>query len=563
VQVRIAHRAQEGKTFSRLFRTLTWSNTIDQAIHAVLQNKGARPAGVDGKTRRDYATWEERRSLRQTLTRELRSDAYRPLPVRRVWIPKPNKPGEQRPLGIPALRDRVVQEAVRSLLEPLYEQKFHRHSYGFRPYRTAHHAIQRVRAVIKSGYQWVIEGDIKGFFDNVDHSVLLEILRRDIHDARLLRLIRNMLKAGIMDSNRFAESDVGTPQGGILSPLLANVYLNELDHFVHQKYEAIHRDRRRKQPYGCFLVRYADDFVILVRGSREDAETLKQEVADFLRQVLHLELALDKTLITHIDEGFDFLGFHVRRYHKGNGRWALLATPSRKAQAKFLAKADYLTRCVTATEGWYWILDLNELIAGWAEYFRHVSSKRTFSKLDHRLHWMLFRKMRKRWRDQVGRGFWKWLQPQIIRYRFDSLHPHYRRYQSYNFGCWIGGVGVGEALIVDQLSFYPIEYAMYHSQANPYTYDGRAKLDRDRKLNKLLQAVNKVEYPPEAPRNASAQILALRKALRGRSGVCCRCKTPLTKRDVQLAAKTLLASRPTSLRSAPRILCYACRSLTD
>lgn len=532
--------------------------TIDQAIHAVLQNKGARTPGVDGKTRSDYNSWEKRRSLRQTLSRELRSGNYKSSPVRRVWIPKPNKPNEKRPLGIPNLAERAVQEAVRSVLEPLYEQKFHRHSYGFRPYRSTHHAIQRTRAVIKKGFDWVIEGDIKGFFDNVDHGILLDILRRDIHDARLLRLVQTMLTAGFMDGDRFVESDVGTPQGGILSPLLATVYLFELDRFIHQKYEVLPAHRRKKQPYGCFIVRYADDFVILVRGTQEQAENLRQEVAEFLRHTLRLELSLEKTLVTHVDRGFDFLGFNIRRYHRG-GRWAVLATPSKKAQTKFLAKVDHLTRHVPVSEGWFWILELNEFLAGWAEYYRRFSSKSVFHYLDHRLWWLIARKMRKRYRTQVRRGgFGKWLRRQLVPYRFDALHPHYHHYRSKNFGTWTNAIQ-GGALIVDQLSYYPIEYAAYHSQVDPYSAEGRKRLEADRKLRGLLTAARKLETIDLDPRDLATKAQALVTAIHNSQGLCAQCQTPLTKADVRLTARTVLAARTTSLCGYTRVLCKTCR----
>lgn len=558
-QVRIANRARESKPFSRLFRTLTWSVTIDQAIESVLQNKGARTPGVDGKTRSHYATWEDRRTLRQTLIQELRSGTYQPLPVRRIWIPKPHKPKEKRPLGIPPLRDRAVQEAVRSMLEPIYEQKFHHHSYGFRPYRSTHHAIQRIRAVIQNGFDWAIEGDIKGFFDNVDHETLMNILRRDTHDPRLLRLIRSMLKAGIMEGERFVESEIGTPQGGTLSPLLANIYLNELDSYIHQKYEGLGLYPRRKRPYACFTVRYADDFVILVKGTREQAEGLRQEVAEFLRESLRLELSLEKTLLTHVDQGFDFLGFHVRRYHR-QGRSPVLATPSKKAQTKFLKKVGLLTRCVAATESWFWILQLNEYLAGWAEYYRRFSSKRAFCRLDHLLWWIIARKMRRRYWSQVrsSGGFGKWLKKRLIPYRHDAMHLHYRHYRSKNFGAWIGPVQDG-ALIVDQLRFYPIEYAPFHSQVNPYTAEGRKKLERDKKLNGLVQATRKIETTHLEPKDLSTKIRNLTAALRESSGFCGECQTPLSKADVQEMAKRLLNSRATSLHRYTHLLCKTCQ----
>lgn len=176
-------------------------------------------------------------------------------PVRRIYIPKPHKPNEKRPLGIPTLVDRVAQDVVRCILEPIYESKQHPHSYGFRPFRCTHHAIERVRFLIgRHHYHWAVEIDIKGFFDNVDHETLIQILSKDIQDKKLLRVILNMLESGMIYEGQFQETNLGTPQGGIVSPLLGNVYLTELDQFVSNLYENLTPSNRKKAEIPCFVI---------------------------------------------------------------------------------------------------------------------------------------------------------------------------------------------------------------------------------------------------------------------------------------------------------------------
>ncbi|QSO52864.1 hypothetical protein JZ785_02740 [Alicyclobacillus curvatus] len=208
----------EQRPFSRLHYLLRWNVWIDQSIENVLSNAGAHTSGVDNMTKKDYTTQEARQQLRKEVKHVLRS--YMSSPVRRVFIRKLNKPTEKRPLGIPTIVDRVAQDVVRSILEPIYEGKQHPHSYGFRPFRGTHHAIERVRFLIgRHRYEWIVELDIKGFFDNVDHEILLSLLRRTIHDRRLTRVIRNMLKAGLIYEGEFEETELGTPQGGLCKAL--------------------------------------------------------------------------------------------------------------------------------------------------------------------------------------------------------------------------------------------------------------------------------------------------------------------------------------------------------
>jgi len=526
-----------------------------KSIEHVLQNKGARTPGVDGKTKDDFKSAQARLCWQRAIIRSLRSDTFQPQPTRRVYIDKPGKPGQKRPLGIPPLDDRVVQDMLRRVLEPIFESRFHPHSYGFRPYRSTHHAVQRVCHLIQMGYTWVVEGDIKGFFDHVNHDTLLRLVQREVGDPRILRLIRAFLKAGVLEDGSFQVTEEGTPQGGLISPLFGNVYLNELDWFIARRYEVLTQYQRQKQPFGCFICRYADDFVLLVRGTRQDAETLKNDVAEFLRQELQLELAADKTLVTHVDDGFDFLGFNIRRFQR-NGRRVVLAQPSKKAQTKFRQNVRKLTRGIGHHDGNLWIMDLNEYLSGWAEYFRRGNSKRTFTKLDHILWWMIFRRMRKRWsRSRTRMGFRAFLRDRLIPYRFDTQHPRYRHYTARNFGHWIDSSKTA-AFIVDHLSYYPIRHAPLHTQLHPYTPQGRAKVEELRKAKRLVSDIAKLE--PLGHSNMPKVYGLLNDWLVKNRNRCTSCQRQLTKADVRQLRNRLMGRLRHAYKGTVSLRCKTC-----
>lgn len=289
------------------------------------------------------------------------------------------------------MTDRVVQAALKLVLEPIFEADFLPCSYGFRPNRRAQDAIADIQHITTRGYGWVLEADIQSCFDTIDHSVLLGRIRARIKDKKVLAVIKAFLKAGVMTTTGEREDTwTGTPQGGILSPLLANIALSALDeHFARQWRQSMstwhQRDRRRRHGLGCWkLIRYADDFVVCVNGERQHAEALREEVAQVLAP-LGLALAPDKTRVVSIDEGFDFLGFHIRRMRKRGtrGLYFVYTVPSQKAEAATRERMRWHTRRSTLHEDFGQLLRrVNRALQGWANYFRHGVSKAVFSQLD-------------------------------------------------------------------------------------------------------------------------------------------------------------------------------------
>ena len=297
--------------FHRLYKQMLKPDWAGAAVRKVLANKGSRTPGMDGKTRSDYTTTNEQFKLVTSLLDALRTQTYQPKPVRRVYIPKSN--GKLRPLGIPTIEDRIVQEMVRMLIEPIFEAVFLPCSYGFRPNRCTWDALAETHLfqLPRMQYYTVIEGDIENCFGTIDQSLLMRQLQRRITDERLLALIWKMLRAGVMDDLQYAETTAGTPQGGIVSPLLANVYLHQLDEWLHQRFHTLSRSdryqRRRKGDIFAAVryIRYADDFIVLLRESAA-ASLLKQEMTVFISDQMKMTLSVDKTLITDVREnGFD------------------------------------------------------------------------------------------------------------------------------------------------------------------------------------------------------------------------------------------------------------------
>jgi len=289
---------QGGKWF-RLIDKVYARDNLRAAWRKVEANRGA--AGVDGQTVQAFALHAEQ--YLEKLAHELRENKYHPLDVRRQWIPQPGS-NEKRPLGIPAVRDRVVQTALRAVLEPIFEREFAEQSYGFRPKRSCKDALTRVDALLQAGYTWVVDADLKSYFDTIPHEALLARVRERVADGRVLQLIEAFLKAHILDGLHEWTPEAGSPQGAVVSPLLSNVYLNPLDQLMARR--------------GFEMIRYADDFVVLCRNETEAQQALKA-VQEWTAQA-GLQLHPQKTRITAVTsgpywkaEGFDFLGFRMTR----------------------------------------------------------------------------------------------------------------------------------------------------------------------------------------------------------------------------------------------------------
>jgi RNA-directed DNA polymerase len=374
----------------------------------VRTNRGARSAGVDGVAPRSilFGTGEFLAELRD----DLKARRFRPLPVRERMIPKPGS-AKGRRLGIPTARDRTVQAALKLVLEPIFEADFHPCSYGFRPRRRAQDAITEIHNFTSRSYEWVLEGDITACFDEIDHTALMGRVRRRIGDRRVLSLVKAFLKAGILSEDGVErDTSTGTPQGGILSPLLANIALSVLDDHFAKAWASFgtgssRRYRRSRGKANYRLVRYADDFVVLVAGTRADAETLRDQTAEVLRP-MGLRLSESKTTIAHIDEGFDFLGFRIQRQRQpGSNKRFVYTWPSRKAFTSIKAKVRALTTGHTNQSLWVLLRRLNSVLRGWTNYFRHGSSKATFKYL-HQFTW----RRTIRWlRRKHPRATWKQL----------------------------------------------------------------------------------------------------------------------------------------------------------
>jgi RNA-directed DNA polymerase len=340
-----------GKWFS-LIDKITPETTLHEAFRQVATNHGA--AGVDHVT---VAMYEERldENLRR-LSERLREGTYQPQAIRRHYIPKPGSQ-EKRPLGIPTVQDRVVQTALRMVLEPIFEREFAEHSYGFRPGRGCKDALRRVDELLKNGYTYIIDADLKSYFDTIPHDRLLEMIRQKVSDGRVLTLIEAFLKQGVLDGLHEWTPETGSPQGAVVSPLLSNIYLNPLDHLMAQA--------------GMEMVRYADDFMILCRSPEEAAAALA--IVQQWTAEAALTLHPTKTRIVNATmEGFDFLGY---RFEGGQ----------RRPRAKSLEKLKDTIRAKTKRNSGgslkAIITEVNRTLQGWFEYFKH-SHRWTFEPLD-------------------------------------------------------------------------------------------------------------------------------------------------------------------------------------
>jgi len=432
-------KANPDEQWRDMWGWLTDLRMLRHAWRRVASNRGRRSAGIDGMTvGRIRAKIGDERFL-DALQAELRSGAYRPSASRRKLIPKTGKPGQFRSLGIPTVKDRAVQGAIKTLLEPIFEAQFWNVSYGFRPGRSTHGALEHIRMALlpkktdqdghraRLPYTWIIEGDIKGCFDNLSHHHLLNRLRARVADRKVVGLVARFLKAGVLAEDQFLRTEAGTPQGGIVSPLLANIALSAME----ERYErwTYHRTKiqARRKSSGAraanaarqtdraagrcvfFPVRYADDFVVLVSGAQDDAMAEKSALAEHLRRTTGLELSPEKTRVTAVTDGFEFLGFHVTmRWNKRYGYGPRVEIPKAKAAA-LRRMVKQLTRSNTTFVSLSTKLqEINPILRGWANYYRHCPyAGRVFASLDWYIGDRLWRWMRKKFpkarvRDILG-----------------------------------------------------------------------------------------------------------------------------------------------------------------
>lgn len=362
-----------GQWFSLIDKVYGLTN-LHRAFACVKTNGGA--AGVDQVTVEMFASHEEANLER--LARGLREEKYRPQAVKRVWIDKPG--GKQkRPLGVPTVGDRVVQAAVRHVIEPIFERDFAEHSYGFRPQRGCKDALRRVDQLLEEGYHWVVDADLKSYFDTIPRERLLRLVQHKISDSRMLNLIEAFLTQGVLEELRYWTPEAGTPQGAVISPLLSNIYLNPLDHLMEQE--------------GVQMVRYADDFVLLCRTEVEAQGAL--EKVQTWTTVVGLHLHPEKTRIVDATQqgGFDFLGYHFER----GLRW-----PRTKSIQKLKDTVRKHTHRRNGHNLSVIISKINQSLRGWFEYFKH-SHYTTFAPLDQWIR-MRFRSILRKRRGRRGRG---------------------------------------------------------------------------------------------------------------------------------------------------------------
>jgi RNA-directed DNA polymerase len=523
----------KGRKFYDLFDLVCNMDWLWLAYERVAQNAGSKTAGCDGIDVMGFYKNEDTniRSLHESL----RSGEFEACPVRRVYIPKSN--GKMRPLGIPSFADRIVQEAVRMVLEPIFEADFDQHSWGFRPNRCTMDAIGYLLKCSRENmkYFWVIEGDISAYFDTINHRKLVKLLRRRVDDEKLLDLIWGFLRSGVMERKLFKDTKLGTPQGGIVSPLLANVYLHELDRYM-RRYTTLterQRARRRRQGKANFVyARYADDFVILCNGTQEQALEMREEVHNYLRDGLRLTLSLEKTRVTHLNDGFDFLGFHMRRCMGGQGMVTKITVPD-----KAMEKHRGILRAATAPDTYNdsiktKLMALNRIIGGWCRYYQYTSSVAAqFGEMQTEAFWLLAH-----W---LGRKHDMKMKEVMIRFLAVRVEGDTKT------------LGVEKSWLARHGSFKEKRYSASPFKPNPYT---------------TLGPVEREELPDDNPwhGNESRPGMAdLRPVVMERDGYkCCECKEAVTSRTAQVDHKRPVCSfkRPVDANCLENLwtLCIPC-----
>ena len=388
--------ADPDRRFDDLFNFVHDPATLLVAFARVAGNAGANTPGVDGLIAAAVEQSIGVPGFLDDLRASLKDGSFRPVPVRQRLIPKGRGSGKLRSLGIPTIADRVVQAALKLVLEPIFEADFLPVSYGFRPNRRAQDAIAEIHQFGTHGYQWVLDADIEACFDQISHSALMDRVRARVKDKRVVALVKAFLKAGIMtESGRFQDTHTGTPQGGILSPLMANIALSVLDEHVHRPWQpggemstsSRRAWRRSKGLPNWRIVRYADDFAVLVHGTEDDVHGLREEIAAVLA-TMGLSFSLEKTRVVRLAEGFEFLGFRIQwRRKPGTNTWHVYTFIADRPIRLLKAKIRALTNRTSQQNPGAVLTRLAQVVRGWSNYFRHAVCKHTFGRLAHFVWW--------------------------------------------------------------------------------------------------------------------------------------------------------------------------------
>ena len=521
--------------------------TIITAIHNIKANAGSKTAGVDRNKMDKYLQMPKEELIE--LIRSTMSN-YKPKPAKRVYIEKTN--GKQRPLGIPTVLDRIIQECIRIIIEPICEAKFYPHSYGFRPYRAQKHAVRDIVNIINGSNKsdsmpiYALEGDIRGCFDNINHRTLLgKLWKVGIHDKRLMKIISQMLKAGYMDNDVFFDTTLGTGQGSVLSPLLANVYLNDFDWYVGRKYyhpfsklQLESSDRRKLRQQGIlpkYNVRFADDWVILTTAEKE-AYRLKKELTKYFKYRLALEVSEEKTVVTNMTvSGVKFLGFSIRvaksEKSKGKSTVRYVAKPypdylklGKKIKGLRSAireiKMQRALNCRVAQ-----IEYVNSIIMGIAEYIKSGISSHAFNMIDYRVNDMAFAV----WKRMFPKNY---LQMKIQLQQLCNLPARHEGHETKVFAVNYQGKWVG--ITCAFLTHVQYEKKPFNQNMTPYAAEGRMLYQRYRSNQKPLPRDRPALYSPEKLKMSAYkskynfEYLMNREYAFNRDKMVCRCcKRPL------------------------------------
>jgi len=384
----LAAKRSKNRRFHALYDRIYRMDILFRSWEQVRLKGGT--AGVDEETIAEIEAQGVEQYL-ENISKQLKSGKYRPQPVKRVWIPKTD--GSLRPLGIPAIRDRIVQQACRIVVDPIFEANFQDSSYGFRPKRSAHQAVKAVKTDLIRNW-WVLDADIRSYFDKIDQDILTSLLKRRISDQRVLKLMKQWLRSGVIDSGQWQPTETGVPQGGVISPLLANIYLHTLDTYWKQNYSSLGN-----------LIRYADDFVVICK-TKGTAVKARSVIEHFLKR-LKLDLHPDKTKIVEMSkEGFDFLGFHFYKLKSiKSGKLLPYCWPSQKAMKSVRRVINQITRRKWAGRDINQVVtEIDRVIVGWRSYFKVGNSTRKFQQLDK----YVYQRVRRLAQIRCGsRGRWK------------------------------------------------------------------------------------------------------------------------------------------------------------